>query len=230
MNELSSYQSSYKDYKEEKDADGMANCIIQMSQLIRMTQNDEKTKKEASTKCQTIAEEAVKVIAELPIPTEDKVHSQTRCLCEIALLYETLGENEAAIHTYDHGITMMKSKLKNPGKYQVYGTMLNNKGLLLERRALYHDALNCYVAAMNAHKKAVDFSCRAVREKSVKRNRANIRDVNRKLKLLSHSFKDYRKFVTATPDYRRFITSTMYAACKISAVGGQQREKQMEPV
>lgn len=219
MEQLTCCEDEYREYCDSKDMDGMVNSIIEMSQLIRTSRcySDDQMKKEACVKCQRLAEEAIKMIDDLQI-AEPTVSYHAKCLCEIALLYDDTQQTEAAVHTYNHALSLMTSQLKHPEKLQVYGILLNNKGYLLERKALYYDALQCYNAALVAHKKAADFSSRAAKERSIRRNRLNIIDVNRKIKCLSRNLgKNYNKFITVTPDYRRLVSATMVAACKVHA-------------
>ena len=216
LNQLIYCEDNYEEYLEDEDTDGMVNSIIEMSQMIRKSRCDDVVKKDASIKCQQLAEEAIKAIGDFEDSEEERISYQAMCLCEIALLYDDSQQTEAAIHTYDHAVSLMKAQLKKPEKFQVYGILLNNKGYLLERRALYQDALQCYNAALAAHKKAENFSSRAAKDISIRRNRANIRDVNRKVRYLSRNLsKNYHKFITVTPDYKRLVAATMFAACKV---------------
>lgn len=96
-------------------------------------------------------------------------------LVNIISINNTIGKYGKSIRLGEEGIAMMKVQFRdNAFKYKHYGWLLNNLGNAYDNAGKYSKAERCYIKAIEAKERAVDFRNDVRRAESVKASQQNL--------------------------------------------------------
>nr|CAB3260945.1 uncharacterized protein LOC100176394 [Phallusia mammillata] len=98
-------------------------------------------------------------IRDLQIIEKIRCAMEVWCLHSIALSQLYIEDKASRETTIKLGLELMETKFGDESsKYLVYGHLLNNLGLVCGETSRFKEAIECYTKAIEAYKKAEDFT------------------------------------------------------------------------
>lgn len=162
---------------------GIRNCTCSMWTLVTQMTSQPRLRKIVSSKVISSMCDMLKEIGTIDDVSDDfKVENEVSCLASIGGCHDALGEHVKALENHTKGVELMKTRFgENAPKYQIVGVLLNNAGVAYDNLKQYAEAVQYYSDALDAKKKAINYSSEKEKKKCIKTTEKNLKTTRDKL-------------------------------------------------